>query len=93
MSEEFGGDFVSITDEEGNEFELELLDVLEKDGTFYHAFIPAGQVEEEEIEIVLLKAVEENGEELLSTLDSEEELNEIYNLFMERLFEDAEEAE
>jgi len=93
MKEDFGGDFISITDEEGNEFELELLDVLEKDGTFYHAFIPAGQVEEEEIEIVLLKAVEENGEELLSTLDSEEELNEIYNLFMERLFEDAEEAE
>ena len=93
MSEDFGGDFISITDEEGNEFELELLDVLEKDGTFYHAFIPAGQVEEEEIEIVLLKAVVEDGEELLSTLDSEEELNEIYNLFMERLFEDAEEAE
>ena len=93
MSEDFGGDFISITDEEGNEFELELLDVLEKDGTFYHAFIPAGQVEEEEIEIVLLKTVEENGEELLSTLDSEEELNEIYTLFMERLFEDAAEED
>ena len=91
MKEDFGGDFISITDEEGNEFELELLDVLEKDGIFYHAFIPAGQIEEEEIEIVLLKAVEEDGEELLSTLDSEEELEEIYNLFMERLFEDAEE--
>jgi len=91
MSEEFGGDFVSITDEDGNEFELELLDVLEKDGIIYHAFIPAGAGEEEEIEIVLLKAIEEDGEEILSTLDSEEELTEIYNLFMERLFEDAEE--
>ena len=91
MSEEFGGDFISITDEDGNEFELELLDVLEKDDIIYHAFIPAGAGEEEEIEIVLLKAIEEDGEEILSTLDSEEELEEIYNLFMERLFEDAEE--
>jgi len=96
MSEEFGGDFISITDEDGNEFELELLDVLEKDGTFYHAFIPAATgsegEDEEDLEIVLLKLVEDNGEELLTTLDSEEELNQIYDLFMDRLFEDAEEA-
>ena len=93
MTEDFGGDFISITDDEGNEFELELLDVLEKDGIFYHAFIPAstGDDEEEDVEIVLLKAVLEDGEELLSTLDSEEELDEIYDLFMERLFADAEE--
>ena len=93
MSEEFGGDFITITDEDGKEFELELLDVLEKDDTIYHAFIPAGAGEEEEIEIVLLKVVEEDGEEFLSTLDSEEEIEEVYNLFMERLFEDEEEDE
>ena len=91
MSEEFGPDFITVTDEDGQEFELELLDVLEKDDTIYHAFIPAGAGEEEEVDIILLKAVEENGEEILSTLDSEEELEEIYALFMERLFEDEEE--
>ena len=91
MSEEFGPDFITVTDEDGQEFELELLDVLEKDDTIYHAFIPAGADEEEEVEIILLKAVEENGEEILSTLDSEEEVEQIYGLFMERLFEDEEE--
>jgi len=89
MDNEFGGDFISITDEEGNEFELELLDVLDLDGVYYHAFVPAAQAEEEdeEVEIVILKSVEENGEEFLSTLESEEELEKIYALFMDRLFE------
>ena len=31
------------------------------------------------------------SEELLSTLDSDEEIEEIYNLFMERFFEDEDE--
>ena len=92
MANEYGGDFVSITDEDGNEFELELLDALEHKGIYYHAFIPAmeADAEEEDLEIIILKAVEQDGEELLSTLDSEEELNEVYDLFMERLFEDEE---
>ena len=33
MSEEFGPDFVTVTDEDGNEIELEHLDTLEVDGT------------------------------------------------------------
>ena len=89
MANEFGGDFISITDEEGNEFELELLDVLVHKDIYYHAFIPAAEADsEEDLEIIILKAVEEDGEELLSTLDSEEELTEVYDLFIERLFED-----
>ena len=90
MANEYGGDFVSITDEEGNEFELELLDILVVDDICYHAFISAAEAEseEEEVEIIILKAVEQDGEEILSTLDSEEELNRIYDLFMERLFEE-----
>jgi len=92
MDKEYGGDFVSITDEEGNEFELELLDALELDGVYYHAFIPAneGESEDEDLEIIILKSLEENGEELLSTLDNEEELEKIYALFMDRLFEEEE---
>jgi len=93
MANEYGGDFVSITDEEGNEFELELLDILVVDDICYHAFVPAEEAEsdEEEVEIIILKAVEQNGEEILSTLDSEEELNRIYDLFMERLLEEEDE--
>jgi len=98
MSEEFGPDFITVTDEEGNEFELEHLDTMEYKGETYMAFFPAvdEDVSEEELEgeeygLILMKVVEENGEELFATLDSDEELDEVYEEFMKRLFPDEEE--
>jgi hypothetical protein len=100
MSESFGPDFITVTDEEGNEFELELVDTLEHNGETYFAFFPTvGEDEEtgepkeidaddEEYGLVILKSIQENGEDLLSTLDSDAEQEEIYQLFMERFFED-----
>lgn len=103
MSEEFGPDFITVTDEDGNEFELEHLDTLEHDGQVYMAFFPAveGEVgedgeivdvdpDDEEYGMVIMKVIEEDGEELFSTLDSEEEETTVYELFMERLFADEE---
>ena len=103
MSEEFGPDFITVTDENGNEFELEHLDTLEYKGNIYMAFFPAVEGEEdengefidvdpddEEYGMVIMKVIEENGEELFSTLDSEEEEQEVYEKFMERLFADEE---
>ena len=47
--------------------------------------------DDEEYGLVIMKVVEENGEELLSTLDNDEEVETVYNLFMERFFEEEEE--
>lgn len=95
MSESFGPDFITITDEDGNDIELEFLDALEHKGVTYMAFFPAvaegADQDDEEYGMIILKSIEENGEELLSTLDSDEELNEVYDLFMESLFQDEEE--
>ncbi len=94
MSEDFGPDYVTVTDEDGNDMELELVDALERNGHTYMAFFPAGDGEQDDdYGLVILKTVEENGEELLSTLDSDEELNEVYDLFMERFLMDDEEQE
>ena len=41
MSDEFGPDFVSLTDEDGNELELEYVDTLEWNGCTYAGFYPA----------------------------------------------------
>ena len=96
MSEEYGPDFISITDEDGNEFELEHVDTIEHKGQVYMAFFPADtdeseeETDEEESGLIILKVVEENGEEQLSTLDSEEELEEVYDRFMEDLFREEE---
>ena len=100
MDEGFGPDFFTLTDEDGNEFELELVDTLEHQGVTYYAMFPAVEEDEttgepkdigaddEEYGLVILKVIEENGEELLSTLDSDEELEAVYELFMERFFQD-----
>jgi len=97
MSEEFGSDFLSIVDDEGNEYELELLDTLEHNGVTYHALIEADRKESDlqgsEEGLIILKVIEEDGEEFLSTPDTDEELDEIYDLFMERVFEEEGEQE
>jgi len=94
MSEEYGPDFITVTDEDGNDIELELLDVLEHNGQTYIAFFPAvleeGDEDSDDYGMVILKSITENGEEILSTLDSEEELTEVYDKFMEIFFEDDE---
>ena len=93
MSEEFGPNFITLTDEDGNEIELEYVDAIEVDGQTYMAFFPtvddeADEAAAEEFGLVILKSITENGEELLSTLDSDEELNLVYDLFMEQLMDD-----
>ena len=105
MSEAFGPDFISVTDENGNEFELELVDSPEHNGVTYYAMFPAvaeneetGEpvdvdADDEEYGLVIMKVIEENGEELLSTPDSDEELDTVYNLFMELFFDEDEETE
>lgn len=94
MSEEFGPDFITLTDNEGNEFELEHLGTLENKGTTYMAFVPADMDEDDEdYGLILLKVIVENGEELLSDIDDEQELDEVYELFMTELFDDEEEDE
>lgn len=95
MSEEFGPNFITLTDEDGQEITLEFVDALEHNGITYSAFFPVMEEEDdenaEEFGLVILKSIVEDGEELLSTLDDEEELNEIYDLFMEQIMEDEEE--
>ena len=40
MSEEFGPNFITLTDEDGNDIELEYVDALEDNGQTYMAFFP-----------------------------------------------------
>ena len=93
MSEDFGPNFITLTDEDGYEIELEYVDAIEVDGQTYMAFFPtvedeADEAKAEDFGLVILKSITENGEELLSTLDSDEELDKVYDLFMEQLMDD-----
>ena len=96
MNDEFGPNFVTLTDDEGNDIELEYVDALEHNGTTYMAFFPVveedGEDEEteEEYGLVILKSQMENGEEFLVTIDDEEEIDKVYDLFMEQILSDEE---
>ena len=88
----FGSDFVTITDEEGNDFELEHLDTLEIDDQLYMAFLPADMdVNDEDYGVVILKVEYDGDEEILVTIDNDEECEEIFARFSERLFTDDDE--
>ena len=94
MSEEYGNNFVVLTDENGKEIELEHLDTVEYNGQTYMAFIPAEMSVEDAYELIIMKTeLEENGEEMLVTLDDEEEEAEMFQIFSERLEESFDEEE
>ena len=89
MSEEYGSDFITISDDGGNEFTLEHLDTIEMEKETYMAFLPADMDEDDEdYGIIILKVIEENGEEILGSVDDDEELDRVYQKFMEILFAD-----
>lgn len=94
MSEEYGPDFVTVTDEDGNEFELEHLGTLEYQDNTYMAFVPADMDEDDEdFGMILLRVAEENGEQILADIDDQDELDQVYEQFMTQLFEEEDEED
>lgn len=93
MDNNYGSDFITIVDEDGTEYELEVLSTLEYNGETYLAVIPAGAGDEEELEVSILKNVEEDGESILSAIEDEAELEAVYDLIMDSLYEEDEDEE
>ena len=91
MADEYGSDFLTIVDEDGNEYELEVLTTLEWNGSSYMAVIPASAGDEDELEVSILKSVEEDGEPILCAIEDEQELQDVYDQIMELLYEEEEE--
>ncbi len=92
MSEEFGGDYITIIDDDGQEFELEVLDTMDYNGESYTAFLPADMDENDpDYGIIILRVVQdENGEDIFESIDDEAQLQDVYEHFMVLLFDDEE---
>ena len=88
MEDQYGSDFITIEDEDGTEYELEVLSTLEYNGSTYLAVVRADSGEAEELEVSILKSVEEDGEEILCAIEDEEELETVYSLIMDSLYEE-----
>ena len=94
MHDHYGSDFMTIVDEDGTEFELEVLSSLEYNGFTYLAVIPAGSdAEETNLEVSILKSVEEDGEPVLCAIEDDAELEAVYSLIMDELYEEDDEEE
>ncbi len=85
MAEIFDGDIYTLTDETGKESEFELIGSCEFEGKTYLALIP---VEEGMDEYVILRLeADEKGEEILVTIDDDDEFDRIADYFEDELFD------
>ncbi|MBO5078341.1 MAG: DUF1292 domain-containing protein [Oscillospiraceae bacterium] len=91
MEDLYGSDFMTIVDEDGTEYELEILSSLDWNGNTYLAVIPAGLEEDEDAEVSILKSVEEDGESILAAIEDDQELETVYTMIMDQLYEEDEE--
>lgn len=92
MADAYGSDFITIVDEDGTEYELEVLSTLEYNGETYMAVIPASDSQDQlELEVSILKSVEDDGEPILCAIEDEAELEAVYDLIMDSLYEEEDE--
>ena len=91
MSDLYGDDFITITDEDGQEYELEVLATVEYNGVSYMGVCPAGLDEEAELEVSILKITEEDGEEILEAVTDDDELEAVYALLLDEDEDDEDE--
>ena len=86
------GEFYTLTDEEGNELQFEVIASAEIKGTMYYAMVPMDDEAGEEgiLEYVILKAEkDEDGEDLLVTVDDDDEFDDVADFFDDMLSDEA----
>ncbi len=86
--DEYGSDYITITGDDGKEYELEVLSTVEYNGASYVAVVPADEAENESLQVSILKSTEENGEPFLSVIEDDAELEAVYSLIMDSLYEE-----
>lgn len=85
------GYFVDLTDEEGNNFKLEIVGEVEYENELYRVFLPTDMDEDDpDYGFIILKSVMDGDEELLDSVDDEELLEKVYAVYMEEVFDDEE---
>ena len=88
FNEEELDNIVVLNDEDGNEVKFEFLDLVELDDEEYVVLLPmAEEGQEEEGEVVILKLEdtdEDSDEESYVSVDDEEVLNTIFEMFKEK---------
>jgi len=89
MDQDYGANIISITDEDGVEYELEVLSSVTYKGAEYLALTPADADDDaEELEVSILKSVMDGDEPILVAVEDDDELETVYDLLMQNIFDD-----
>jgi uncharacterized protein YrzB (UPF0473 family) len=84
-------DLVTLSDDEGNEFTLEVLDELDLDGNHYIAMLPVyddpKDMLNDEDPLVIMKQVSEPDGDFFEEIEDEEEFARVGDMFANRLSE------
>ena len=86
---EYNPDIINLTDDEGKEYTFEVLDAIESDDGRYLAMLPIyddpQKTLEDSGELVIVKVIEEEGEEVLVPIEDDDEYDFVADAFIERL--------
>ena len=90
MEEQYNPDLITLSDEEGKEFTFEVLDAVETEDRQYLAMIPNVEqpedlLEEETSSLVILKAIEQDGEMYYEEIEDDAEYESVAAIFTDRL--------
>ena len=88
-NEEYNPDLITLTDDDGKEYNFEVLDAIETDIARYLALLPVHSnpqaMLDDSGEVVIVKVGEENGEEFFYEIEDDDEYETIADAFVDRL--------
>ena len=88
-NEEYNPDLINLVDDDGKEYNFEVIDAIETDKARYLALLPIyddpKKMLEDSGELVIVKVGEENGEEFYFEIEDDDEYETIADAFVDRL--------
>ena len=89
MADEYNPDIIFLEDDNGKEYTIEVHDRIETDDSRYIALLPVyddpKKMLDDNGELVVLRVVEDNGEEYFEDIDDDDEYDMIVDAFADRL--------
>lgn len=80
-------DIITLTDENGEESDYEVMGTYDEENVTYVALYPLKNNEKEEY-VILKTQVDESGEEMLITIDDDDEFDRVADIFEDMLFDE-----
>jgi len=92
MTDETRDEIIVLTDEEGTEFEFQIIDVLEVEGKRYAVLFPLDEDAEDDEALIMRLEQDENGDDILVDIEDDEEWEKVVAEW-ERILEEEEDED